>query len=141
MASFDQAGLEIYSDWFLIRGTKAPLEPNKLSGVLLQLAPGATAQQLRFGILANLPSVKVVSGGSMLTSIRQGLAALLNGVLVLVAIIFVSTALMGACCSVDLGGSFKQKSGPLWRDRSRRLWGRVTADWELVTAAGLSRAS
>ena len=49
MASFDQAGLEIYSDWFLIRGTKAPLEPNKLSGVLLQLAPGATAQQLRFG--------------------------------------------------------------------------------------------
>jgi hypothetical protein len=72
MASFDQAGLEIYSDWFLIRGTKAPLEPNKLSGVLLQLAPGATAQQLRFGILANLPSVKVVSGESMLTSIRQG---------------------------------------------------------------------
>ena len=58
------------------------------------LAPGATAQQLRFGILANLPSVKVVSGKSMLTSIRQGLAALLNGVLVLVAIVFVSTALM-----------------------------------------------
>jgi hypothetical protein len=27
---------------------------------------------LRFGILANLPSVKVVSGESMLTSIRQG---------------------------------------------------------------------
>jgi hypothetical protein len=71
MASFDQAGLEIYSDWFLIRGTKAPLEPNKLSGVLLQLAPGATAQQLRFGILANLPSVKVVSGESMLTSISH----------------------------------------------------------------------
>jgi hypothetical protein len=42
---------------------------------------------------------------------------------------------------VDFGGSFKQKSGPLWRDRSRTLWGRVTADWGLVTAAGSSRAS
>ena len=64
-----------------ICGTKAPLEPNKLSGVLLELAPGATTQQVRFAVLANFPGIKVVAGESMLTSIRQGLAALLDGVL------------------------------------------------------------
>jgi putative ABC transport system permease protein len=77
-----------------ICGMKAPLEPNKLSGVLLELAPGATTQQVRFAALANLPGIKVVAGESMLTSIRQGLAALLNGVLGLMIIMFVSTALM-----------------------------------------------
>jgi putative ABC transport system permease protein len=45
-----------------ICGMKAPLEPNKLSGILLQLAPGVTTQQVRFGVLANFPGVKVVSG-------------------------------------------------------------------------------
>src|SRR5258707_5217446 len=77
-----------------ICGTKAPLEPNKISGVLLELAPGATTQQVRFAILANVPGIKVVGGESMLTTIRQGLAALLNGVLALVVIMFVSTATM-----------------------------------------------
>ena len=77
-----------------ICGTKAPLEPDKLSGVLLELAPGATTQQVRFAALANFPGIKIVSGESMLTSIRQGLAALLNGVLGLMVIMFVSTALM-----------------------------------------------
>jgi putative ABC transport system permease protein len=73
---------------------KAPLEPNKLSGVLLELAPGATTQQVRFAALANFPGIKVVSAESMLTSIRQGLAALLDGILSLMVIMFVSTALM-----------------------------------------------
>ena len=77
-----------------ICGTKAPLEPNKLSGVLLELEPGATPQQVRFAILANFPGVAVVSGESMLTSIRQGLSALLRGVLALMMIMFISTAAM-----------------------------------------------
>ena len=67
-----------------ICGTQALLEPNKISGVLIELAPGATIQRVRFAILANVPGVKVVGGESMLTAIRQGLAALLNGVLALV---------------------------------------------------------
>jgi putative ABC transport system permease protein len=77
-----------------ICGMKAPLEPNKLSGVLLELAPGATTQQVRFAVLANFPDLKVVSGESMLTLIRQGLSALLSGVLAIMAIMFVSTALL-----------------------------------------------
>ena len=39
-----------------ICGSKAPLEPNKFSGVLLELAPGATTQQVRFAVLANFPA-------------------------------------------------------------------------------------
>ena len=77
-----------------ICGSKAPLEPDKLSGVLLELAPGSTTQQVRFAALANFSGIKIVAGESMLTSIRQGLAALLNGVLGLMVIMFVSTALM-----------------------------------------------
>ena len=77
-----------------ICGAKASLEPNKLSGALIELEPGTTTTQVRFAILANLPGVKIVSGESMLTSIRQGLTALLNGVLALMVIMFLSTAVM-----------------------------------------------
>lgn len=77
-----------------ICGTKPTLEPNKLSGVLLELAPGATTQQVRFGALAHFPGIKVVAGDTTLTSIRQGLVALLNGTLGLMAIMSISTALM-----------------------------------------------
>lgn len=77
-----------------VDGTKAAPEPGKLSGVLIELAPGATAKQARFAILANFPNVKVVAGESMLTSVRQGLTALLNGALALMVIMFVSTASM-----------------------------------------------
>jgi putative ABC transport system permease protein len=75
-------------------GDKPPLEPHKLSGALLELAPGATTQQVRFAVLAKIPGVKVVSSESMLTPIRQGLSALLSGSLVLIAIMFLSAALM-----------------------------------------------
>jgi putative ABC transport system permease protein len=77
-----------------ICGRKAPLEPNRLSGVLIELAPGTTSQQARFAILANFPDVKVIGGESMLTSIRQGLAMLLDGMFALMLVMFASTALM-----------------------------------------------
>jgi putative ABC transport system permease protein len=77
-----------------ICGAKPSLEPNKISGVLLELAPGATTQQVRFALLANIPGIKVIGGESMLTAIRQGLAALLNGVLALMVVMFASTAAM-----------------------------------------------
>jgi putative ABC transport system permease protein len=75
-------------------GQKAPLQPGKLSGVLIDLAPGATTQQVRFAILANFPGVKVVAGESTLISIRQGLAVLLDGILALMLLMFISTAAM-----------------------------------------------
>ena len=58
------------------------------------LAPGATALQARFAILSALSGAKVVAGDTTLSGIRQGLAALLDGILALMALMFVSTALM-----------------------------------------------
>src|SRR6202035_3104869 len=59
-----------------------------------ELAPGATELQLRFALLSHLAGIKVVAGGSLLTGIRQGLTALIDGTLALVAMMFASTAVM-----------------------------------------------
>jgi putative ABC transport system permease protein len=72
----------------------AALAPGKVTGFLVELAPGATALQARFAILSALSGAKVVAGDTTLSGIRQGLAALLDGILALMALMFVSTALM-----------------------------------------------
>jgi putative ABC transport system permease protein len=76
-------------------GTKpAVLAPGKVSGFLAELAPGATPLQARFAILSNVKGVKVVAGDTTLSGIRQGLAALLDGILALMVLMFTSMALM-----------------------------------------------
>jgi putative ABC transport system permease protein len=75
-------------------GPPAVLQKGKVSGFLVELAPGATPLQARFAILSTLRGVKVVSGDSTMSGIRQGLAALLNGILALMVLMFASTALM-----------------------------------------------
>ena len=72
----------------------AVLAPGKVTGFLAELAPGATPLQARFAILSNVKGVKVVSGDATLSGIRQGLAALLDGIVALMALMFASTALM-----------------------------------------------
>jgi putative ABC transport system permease protein len=72
----------------------AVLAPGKVTGFLAELAPQATALQARFAILSALAGVKVVSGDASLGGIRQGLAALLDGILALMALMFLSSALM-----------------------------------------------
>lgn len=121
-----------------ICGTKAPLEPNKLSGVLLELAPGATTQQVRFAALANFPDIKVVAGESMLTSIRQGLAALLNGVLGLMVIMFVSTALMVSVLFSAIITERRRELGLLKAIGARRgqIIGMLLTEAALATALG-----
>jgi putative ABC transport system permease protein len=121
-----------------ICGAKAPLEPNKLSGALLQLAPGATTQQVRFAVLANFPGVKLVSGESMLTSIRQGLGALLNGALALMAIMFVSTVLMLSVLFSAIISERKRELGLLRAIGARRhqIVGMLLLEASLATAVG-----
>jgi putative ABC transport system permease protein len=72
----------------------AVLAPGKVTGFLVELAPASTALQARFAILSTLKGVKVVTGDSSLSGIRQGLAALLDGILALMVLMFFSTALM-----------------------------------------------
>ncbi len=75
-------------------GPPTVLQKGKVSGFLVELAPGATPLQARFAILSTLKGVKVVTGDSTMSGIRQGLAALLNGILALMVLMFASTALM-----------------------------------------------
>jgi putative ABC transport system permease protein len=84
------AALEVMAD----KVKAAVLAPGKVTGFLVELAPGSTALQARFAILSTLKGVKVVTGDSSLSGIRQGLAALLDGILALMVLMFFSTALM-----------------------------------------------
>lgn len=72
----------------------AVLAPGKVTGFLVELAPGATALQARFAILSAVKGAKVVTGDSSLSGIRQGLAALLQGILALMVLMFASMAVM-----------------------------------------------
>jgi putative ABC transport system permease protein len=121
-----------------ICGKKAPLEPDRLSGVLVELAPGATGQQVRFAILANLPDVKVVSNESMLTSIRQGLAVLLDGMLGLMVVMFASTALMVGVLFSAIITERRRELGLLKAIGARRsqIAGMLLSEAALATAVG-----
>ena len=121
-----------------ICGKKAPLEPNRLSGVLVELAPGTTGQQARFAILANVPDVKVVSNNSMLTSIRQGLAVLLDGTLALMLVMFASTALMVGVLFSAIITERRRELGLLKAIGARRpqIVGMLLCEAALTTAVG-----
>lgn len=89
------ATLEALADAVGGHGTQREvLSPGKVTGFLAELAPGATPLQARFAILSSVKGVKVVAGDTTLSGIRQGLAALLDGIVALMALMFASTALM-----------------------------------------------
>ena len=90
LAAFDAMAKSMPGDG----ASSAVAAPGKVTGFLVQLAPGATPLQARFSILSSLKGVKVVSGDSSLSGIRQGLSALLNGLLALMVLLFASLALM-----------------------------------------------
>lgn len=74
--------------------------PGKVSAILLQLAPTARAEQVKFAI-SQIPGVKVVEGNSVLSSSRQALRTLLVGmalfaVLVVLAVLILVSLLFSA---------------------------------------------
>jgi putative ABC transport system permease protein len=121
-----------------ICGSKAPLEPNKISGVLVELTPGATTRQARFALLANFPGIKVIGGESMLTSIRQGLSALLDSVLVLMVVMFISTAAMVSVLFSAIVAERRRELGLLKAIGARRgqIIGMLLAEAAIATAVG-----
>jgi putative ABC transport system permease protein len=119
-------------------GATEALEANGISGLLVALAPDATERQVRFAILANVPGVKVVAGELMLTSVRQGLAALLNGVLALMVIMFLSTALMVSVLFSAIIAERRRELGLLNALGARRaqIVGMMLVEAAVATAAG-----
>lgn len=63
-------------------GVAPAFDRDRVSALLILLADGTTPERVRFAV-AQRPGVKVVSGGSLFTSIRQGSSALFGGVLIL----------------------------------------------------------
>jgi putative ABC transport system permease protein len=125
----------------IIRGgseASAALDRDKISGALIELAPGASAKQARFAMLAKFPGLKVVVGESMLTSIRQGLEALLNGVITLLLIMFISSALMIGLLFSAIIGERKREIGLLMAVgfRSGNLTALLLAEAAIATATG-----
>jgi putative ABC transport system permease protein len=119
-------------------GATEALEANGISGLLVALAPDATERQVRFAILADVPGVKVVAGELMLTSVRQGLAALLNGVLALMVIMFLSTALMVSVLFSAIIAERRRELGLLNALGARRaqIVGMMLVEAAVATAAG-----
>jgi putative ABC transport system permease protein len=54
-------------------------DPNRVSAILVRLAFGSTSEQVRF-VIAQIPGIKVIPGGTIITSTRQTMKALLIGV-------------------------------------------------------------
>ena len=74
------------------------LAPDRVSALLLQLAPGASAQQVMFAI-GQIPGIKLVTGNAVFTTTRQALGSLfgsmavfalllLLGLLILICLLF-----------------------------------------------------
>jgi putative ABC transport system permease protein len=114
------------------------LDPGKVSGFLIQIAPGAKDLQLRFALLSKAPDVKVIAGASLLTGIRQGLSSLLGGAAGLVALLSLSTAVMVAVLFSAIVAERRRELGLLKALGARRLQivGMTVAEAAIATAGG-----
>ncbi len=116
----------------------AALKRDKVSGFLIELAPGATPQQARFAILSTLKGVKVVTGDTTMSGIRQGLAALLDGLLALMVLMFASTALMVSVLFSAIVTERRSELGLLKAIGARRsqIVGMMVIEAVIATGAG-----
>ena len=114
------------------------LDPAKVSGFLIQLRPGATELQVRFALMSHLSGIKIVAGQSLLTGIRQGLIALLDGTLALMALTFLSTAVMVSVLFSAIITERRGELGVLKAIGARRgqILGAMLAEATFATGAG-----
>ena len=70
-----------------------PVKPGRVSAFLLQLAPSAKLEQVKFTI-AQLPDIKVVEGNSVLTASRQSLSTLLVGVSIFMSLLVLASLIL-----------------------------------------------
>lgn len=108
-----------------------------VSGVLVQLAPGASPEAVRFALAAD-PSLKVVSGGTLVVSVRQSLVALLGGLAGLAVLMLLVTALMVGVVYSAVVGERRRELGLLLAIGARpgQLVGLILAEAALATGLG-----
>lgn len=114
------------------------LAPGRVTGFLIQMAPDATELQIRFALLSKIPDIKVVVGGSLMTGIRQGLVALLGGLVVLLVALSASTAVMVAVLFTAIMTERQRELGLLKAIGARRgqLVVMAIAEAAIATAGG-----
>ena len=114
------------------------LDPGRVSGFLLELAPGTTELRVRFALLSRLSGVKVIAGESLMTGVRQSLEGLLDGSLVLVAMTFASTVIMVSVLFSAIVAERRTELGLLKAIGARRgqIVGLVVIEAMIVTGIG-----
>jgi putative ABC transport system permease protein len=111
--------------------------PDRVSALLIRLAVGATPEQFRFAA-ARIPGVQIVAGSGLNTSVRQGLATALDGVVVFTALALLTTALLTAALYTGVLAERKRELGLLLAVgmRPRQLMRLILAEVTLTTGLG-----
>lgn len=114
------------------------LHPDRVTGFLVELAPGAGELQTRFALLSRLTGIKVVTGASLLTGIRQGLTALLGGAVALLGLMFLSMAAMVSVLFSAIVSERRAELGLLKAIGARRgqIAGLTVLEAAMATGAG-----
>ena len=69
------------------------LAPGQVSALLLQLAPGASAQQVMFAI-GQIPGIKFVAGNAVFTATRQALGSLFSSMVVFAVLLLLGLLIL-----------------------------------------------
>ncbi len=114
------------------------LAAGKVSGFLTELAAGASSLQARFALLSSVKGIKVVAGDSTLSGIRQGLSSLLDGLLVLGALMVAGLALVVGVLFSAIVTERRAELGLLKAIGARRgqVLGLMVTEAMLATGAG-----
>jgi putative ABC transport system permease protein len=109
----------------------------QVSALLVQLGSSANPNVVRFAISRN-PEVKVVTAGSIVTSVRQNLAALFSGTLVLTGVLLLANILMISAIFSTIVNERRKELGLLRAigAQTRAIFALVVSESGLLTAAG-----
>jgi putative ABC transport system permease protein len=112
-------------------------DPHKCSGLLVRMSVGSTPEQFRFAA-ARFPEIKVVSGSTLYSSVRQGLTSLLSGAVGLTTLMLLSTALMVAAMYSGLLAERRRELGLFLAIglRPQQMARMIVAEAALTTGCG-----
>ena len=121
-----------------ICGAKAPLEPDKISGVLIELAPGATTQPVALRHPGEFPCRQGGRRRNDADVDPPGLDGLLDGVLALMVIMFASSAAMVSVLFSAIITERRRELGLLRAIGARRaqIIGMLLTEAAMATAVG-----